>query len=119
MLSDESATTKHCHLCRGTGTYRNGRYFFYAVSLSASAVILSFQWPPTPALVEAASWACERLELSHWLGEALIRSITAIPAIFGVTFFYVWLRFDACPRCKGWRHKVVLSEETRRVACMN
>jgi len=101
MRDDEHATIENCSLCHGNGTYRNGKYFFYAVSLSASAVIMILLWPPTPVLFKEVSDMCALIGLSERVGDALIWTITAIPAIFGVTFFYVWLRFDACPRCKG------------------
>ena len=113
MGNDERVTIDNCTLCHGVGTHRNGKYFFYAVSLSASAVIMFFQWPPTPALFEGVSNLCGRIGLSDLLGEAAVWTITAIPAIFGVAFFYAWLNFDRCPRCEG-RRKVVISEETRR-----
>ncbi len=118
MNDDERATIESCALCHGQGTYRNGKHFFYAISLSASAAIMFLQWPPSPKLFAAVSNLCERLGLSDRLGDASIWVITAIPAIFGVAFFYAWMRFDSCPRCKG-RHKYVLSEEARRLACMD
>ncbi|MFQ5411292.1 MAG: hypothetical protein ACE5EC_03315 [Phycisphaerae bacterium] len=90
-----------CPRCDGSGICRNGRFFFYAISLIGSAAIMFLQWPPTPALFEALHRLCWSIGLPDWIGSATIWMLTAVPAILGISFFYLWLHRDICPTCEG------------------
>lgn len=90
-----------CRQCGGSGICRNGRFFFYAICLIGSAAIMFLHWPPTPALFEAIHRLCWSIGLPDWIGSTTIWMFTAIPAIFGISFFYLWLHQDICPACEG------------------
>ncbi len=92
---------EECSQCGGSGVCRNGRFFFYAISLIGSAAIMFLHWPPTPALFEAIHRLCWSIGLPDWIGSTTIWMFTAVPAIFGIASFYLWLHRDICPACEG------------------
>lgn len=101
MVSVRNIDREDCPKCHGTGVCRNARFFFYAISLMASAAILFLHWPPSPALFQAIHRLCRSIGLAEWIGGSIVWMITAVPAILGFAFFYLWLHRDICPICEG------------------
>lgn len=92
---------------------RNPKHFFYAISLMASGFLVFFQWPPIPSLISLVERCAEVVGLTSEVGTVAIWALAALPAIFGVSFLYIWLAGDTCPECMG-RGKVYA--DMRRVA---
>ena len=111
METRETTTRDGCPTCNGSGVHRDGRFFFYSVSLLACANIMFFEWPPTPGLFQLLGQICWSVGLPEWIGSLFVWLLTAVPAVFGIAFFYMWLRQDACPSCRG-RTKPQMSRQT-------
>ncbi len=79
----------------------------------ASGFLVFFQWPPIPSLISLVERTAEVLGLTREVGTVAIWTLAALPAIFGVSFLYVWLSGDTCPECWG-RGRVY--QDIRRVA---
>lgn len=101
LTPDKAFVVGQCPQCKGAGSFRDGRHFFYAVCLIASGVLCFFQWPPTPTLFSFVWEKCVALGMPNWLGSVIIWAFTGIPPIFGAAFLWVWLRGDTCPTCNG------------------
>ena len=111
METRETTTREGCPTCKGSGIHRNGSFFFYAVTLTASASIIILEWSPTPELFQFVRRTCWSAGLPVWIALVCVYMVTAIPALVGLAFFFAWLRRDTCPRCLG-RGKPQISQQT-------
>jgi hypothetical protein len=101
LTADQVFVVGTCPECQGAGRSRNGQHFFYAICLICGGILCFFQWPPTPTLFATIWNAWAGLGLPNWTGTALIWAFTAVPPVFGLAFFWSWLRGNTCSRCNG------------------
>ena len=113
MTRNQDVTRESCPKCHGTGSERNGRFFFYGISLICCAMLVFFEWPPTPFLIQVVRNACSRLSIPIWIGPVMVWMLTLVPMILGLGCICSWLRQGVCRVCYG-RRKPRFSEETMR-----
>jgi hypothetical protein len=101
MDKAKAARKNACARCGGAGRRRQPKHFFYAISLMASGVLVFLQFPPVPWLIAMVEDAAEAVGLTSSVGTVAIWTLSGLPAIFGIAFFYAWLTRDTCTACGG------------------